>query len=489
MVYNGLDRSVTAALDGSRITLAAGAHGELPVPRAGDVHIGASTEDGQLIESFDQRIEGDFEHYVYNIAAASPLVEWTAVYGGRASRPDRNLGAPRWTTTTADVLFTQPPESIDSSGSGGTRTVLSGVSGQPPYRLLPTMGNYPAADLIRAHARWDSLQSHYIYEWLTLASRGDIGLGIVRARLQESPRSPFLLRLEQDFATPEARPSICQRHTALLAAYANDANLQYVADRCLEPASARAASVMKHYGAAPANPWLALAAGFALADSSDWKGAAGAFDRARKALPEMSEFVAIDVARIRRLFDGERTGLVDVAGDSLQLRNFLQLETGKGVDGPYLAYAALVRGDFAAALTHAAGSEDVQRDISLLVAASDGGESRLRAEVLARPVTDESSRGQPWFLLGLASRERRDTSPYRAAIIERNPDSKEFLSHFEEWSRGSPALFESRLTGLDIAERGYAYAAAVILLADDAPAVFRERAKRLLFAVERPFFK
>ena len=76
------------------------------------------TKSDELIEEFDEELHGANARYVYNVASATPLYEWTAVYTpeGAATRTradapaERQLGTQRWYTTSVDHVFEDPPE-------------------------------------------------------------------------------------------------------------------------------------------------------------------------------------------------------------------------------------------------------------------------------------------------------------------------------------------------------------------------------------------
>jgi hypothetical protein len=273
-----------------------------------------------------------------------------------------------------------------------------------------------------------------------------------------------------------------------LLAAKEDADLRYITDRCIEPESARDAAFLKDYGASPQNPWLALAAGYSFAEQSQWGDAAKALDLARKKLPETAEFVALDLARVKRMSEGEKAKLADIMRDSEQLRDLLKLETGAGISGAFLAYKSLAQGKFAEALQHASGSPELQSEMTLLVAASEGASSELAAKVLNQPVTEDIPAPNAWYLLGLAARSQVNTAPYRALIVKREPDLEELVNQFDGLARVNPAQFETQLLRVPFTQRRFIYAAAVIALGDHAPVKWREYAKRMLFAAERPYF-
>src|SRR5262249_1266443 len=155
---------------------------------------------------------------------------------------------------------------------------------------------------------------------------------------------------------------------------------------------------------------------------------------------------------------------------------------GDGVSGPYLAYRALAQGKLPEAIKLASGSRQIEPDISLLVAASDGASRDLMAKVLDTKLAEDLPAANAWYLFGLAARNGRDTSPFRNVMIKSAPENEQLIKQFEGIVRGKPDRFETYLLGLPISQRGYAYAAAVIILGDGAPPEWRENARRLLFA-------
>jgi hypothetical protein len=95
-----------------------------------------------------------------------------------------------------------------------------------------------------------------------------------------------------------------------------------------------------------------------------------------------------------------------------------------------------------------------------------------------------------WASVGLAARAGRDLSPFepamqRAAAIHAAP-MRRFVDALR--SGQPPAQAETLLDGLPPELRGQAYCIGTIVLGARAPAAWREGAKRLLFAPERPYF-
>jgi Zn-dependent protease with chaperone function len=98
-VYNGLAQTVVVKIDQEFVTLAPNKHSSVSLDGERSYSFTAQTSDGEVIEKFSMQIDTDLSNKVYNIAAAAPLVEWTAIYGSAIAQADRPLGAKRWINT------------------------------------------------------------------------------------------------------------------------------------------------------------------------------------------------------------------------------------------------------------------------------------------------------------------------------------------------------------------------------------------------------
>lgn len=173
-VYNGLGRDVQVVIGKQRLRLAPYTATQADIETPAGMTVEASTTDGRLIERFNPPLTSHANRYVYNVAGASPLVEWTAVYGSATEQPPRFLGAPRWITSYADVLFSKPPESVRIKGSGTTRLVLSGFGDRTPDEALKMLKNSEdRKQVIAAHARWDNENAPNALQWRTMAGEGE----------------------------------------------------------------------------------------------------------------------------------------------------------------------------------------------------------------------------------------------------------------------------------------------------------------------------
>ncbi len=493
-IYDGLALPVVVNVGDHRLSLRARSWAALEVDGRVGYRIMARTREGRVVDSFDVARPGSFASFIYNVGGATPLVEWTAVYGNVSRPPDRPLGAPRWTRSSADVLFEKPPESIRTSDKGGVRLVLSGMADAlPGVQLGVLASDSDSVRVIRAHAQWDATTSAQGLSWLTIGkARLPDYRQIFAKRLAEAPSDVVLLRLEQDDADSAEKVLVCSRHQARSDAARDDADLKYVAARCISDERAMMQAFRDGHGRWPQHGWFAYGAGYGYAAADQWQQAGVALEAAAAALPPVADFVSVDLARIRRLTTPDAGALVaHLAKGSDHLRYLVALESGTGIDsGPLLAYAELARGHLDQAVSLAHANPAVEARVLRLAAASDGASPELVRRALALDPgvgLDDATR---WASIALATRSGRDVTP----LLDSHPARPEYpqrvLSFIRLVRRGANrSAAEQQLNGLPLTARGEAYCAGVIILGDRAPAAWRHAAKQLLFAPERPYFR
>ncbi|HJY78216.1 MAG TPA: hypothetical protein VKE95_16380, partial [Burkholderiales bacterium] len=528
-IYNGLARPVIIELNGEKLGVAAFGSARRELESNRKYRIDARSLDGQPIESFDADVRGRFASYVYSVAGAAALVEWTATYGKVEGRADRNLGAPRWITNSADMMFAEPPRSVQTSrGSAGTtREVLTGLgNSSPQHQLSLVSGEADQKRLIALHARWDQSDSPYIHEWLSIAMQMPEHRGVLGLRLKESPDDVIFLRAEQDSATGAERETVCARHRARAEAAPQSPDLQYLAVRCL-PEKEKSQQFLSGYGKWPDHGWFAYAAGYSYAEAARWREAIKAMDLARAKVPSVVDNLNVDLMRIHRLqmnaaqFKALKSMLlaepvaksfriedlqqareqkdaaaplrpfIELAKKSDALRQLVTLESGEGLAGSdFAAYSELARGNLDKAMRLVQGNTERRVRLLRLAAASDGASRDLVSAALALNSDDGIDESTVWAALALAMREKRETAPYLAQVGKNPRERAEVVVRFlEALQRGQPpAATERLLDGVQPSLRGHGYSGGVVLLGEKAPRAWRDAANRLLFASERPYF-
>lgn len=493
-VYNGLARPVQIVIGEEIKGVAPHSIVDFSLTPDQPYKVVAQTVEGWVIESFDVVPEGKS---VYNVASASPLVEWTAVYGGGSRRPDRMLGAPRWSATSADVLFTDPPDTLRTKGGGTSRDVLTGFGERAPGEQLAMLSSNSAGPaeqerLIAAHARWDDASSAHIVTWLGLASRLKDFPAIVEARLRDRPGEVVTLRAEQDVATGDARQAICNKSIERAAAQPEDANWHYLSCRCIADKARQEQAFLDGRRKWPRNGWLAYATGLIHAGRQRWLEASADLNFAQQHEPAIRDFATLELARIRRLLAGD--GPVDFsdltsASRKQPLDLLLAIERNAGLAyGSLRAYSELEKGRLDEAMKIARVNPAFEARMLRLVAASDGAMPEWINAALALPADRGLDAHTTWAALGLAIRQKSDQAPFVESLKQLEGEDSDALLRFAAALR-NPAQAERALDGLRPEMRGKAYGLAVVVLGTDVPPKWRDRAKQLLFASERPYFK
>lgn len=495
-IYNGLGRAVTVDVGGTSTRLAPFSHAKLTVSDQEHYAIKTTADGGELIEQFEVDIPYGSHQSVYNIGGASMLVEWTATYGSVQAPAERVIGPVRWTTSHANFIFEEPPESISTSSrsEGGTRTVMGAFGHDNPQALYQMIDDQKQIDQIVAlHARWDASDAGHTAEWLQLASRQPGFDETVRARLAMDPGDVLTMRAEQDYSGDDKHAEVCERHRSMAQGQPANMDLQYLAARCLETEQQRDQAYADLYAKAPEHAWLASAVAFNYLDQGRWQQAADQLQLAlSKKPPSMGEHLAVASLRVRRMlsFDGN----VPVAGlrhDSSTLQYLDAIETGQGLEpGNAKAYYHLGRGAPNLAAQELARASEPDQRVLRLAAASEGAEPNVIKSALALPAAEAIDDDTVLVALALALRERRNPEPYIAAFRQSSAPNVQQVLDFISLVRqgGSPQEADRLLEGVDYQLRPRAYAAALVLLGKRAPAEWRKSVTRLLFAFERPYF-
>jgi len=504
-VYNGLAREVEVHIGPHVATLDPGIHTVMEVEPEGRLHVEARTLSGQVIEAFDAERSAK---QVYSVGGASALLVRTVAYGEAAPAADRDLGAQRWFSATADVLFDAPPQSIQmpKGQRGDTRAVLQGLGPWNAKQQVDALeGHAEERDhLVRMHARWDALDSPALAQWLYLDTQAHAADSMLAKRLAESPGDVLLSRLQQDVAADDAaRAKVCAQHGAQAKAHPQDGNWAYLAARCAPEASDKGQAFVAGRQRWPENPWFSFAAAYVDAEQARWPQALAGMQQAVKALPAVSEGTAEDAARVARLLQGPGADLRNLVSYSQALGFYLHIETPGAHDQPGAspatkAYAALAQGQLAqGAADVAADGANAARWLRL-AAASDGAPPELLAKADKLTLSEGMDEATFWATVGLRMRLQRDLQAFeqfvgqgrvRAVGPGQDVQSQQVWRFMSKLQRGGvAAVSEADLQGLQPPQRGFAYSAAVTALGAAAPQAWRDGAKRLLFVTERPHF-
>ena len=126
-----------------------------------------------------------------------------------------------------------------------------------------------------------------------------------------------------------------------------------------------------------------------------------------------------------------------------------------------------------------------------LAAASEGAGAELVARALALPAGAGLDEDTAWASIALAVKTQRDPAPYFEHVKRLPPEQAGAVLRFiNEATRGAGAeAAERHIPPVQPDVRGHFYSVGVVLLGEKAPAAWRDGAKSLLFASERPYFR
>ncbi|HEX2873664.1 MAG TPA: M48 family metallopeptidase [Polyangiaceae bacterium] len=488
-VVNGLGLPVEVEVQGHRLALEPNGHRTLALERSKREHISTRSAAGEDIEAFDEQLEGSL-HYVYNVAGATALVEWTAVYGNTPEVPPRELGAQRWFPSAADVFFEQPPKSLSSKSKGGKKKVLSAFPDDaPPPRLTAHAGESERANLIEMHTLWDLPSSRFLIDWLVEAHEQPNAADLIRRRLQRYPDDMSARRLEQDVASPAEKREICARAQQKAEAEPKNLDALYLSLRCGRDDDANVnEKVLEAHRLHPKHAYLANAAGKELRRRRGYAGAVMAFGTASTAVPLINS-ANVELARLARITGVATPERLDaLAANSTSLAMILALDKGDVDDGPEKAVSQLARGELNEAVA-SARSHPIHKWVLPLAAASDGASQALVDEALG--VLDDAKDGPAlWASIALAERELRPHPALDAAAQKRSDVAPQLLKFADsKFLEADPTAAEAELWKLPADDQPQACVMALVRVSVSAPAPCRELAKAALFASERPYFQ
>lgn len=489
VAYNGLQQTVTVTIDDQIASLPPNGRHVFQLTERASHHVSTRSAAGGLIETFDAPSGGHGGQFAYNVAGAALLLHWRASYGAAAEDSTRHLDNARWERTTAQVVFDEPPQTVSGKGSQ-YRDVVTAVSDRPPHQLLGELT--PAQDLalMQAHARWDAGDAPYILQWLAQLQRvaPETLPAVLDERLQRDRQDVAALRMQQDIAAPAQRGQVCARHTASAQAAPQSSALAYAAIRCSTQGPQRDQAFVQAQQRWPRDPWLQRAAAAVQIEQGQLAQAQTLLEQAVRA-PALSDEVIVTLARLQR-YRGLAPDLPALAQQSAALASIMALESGKGTEGtPYEGYHALAQGELRTAVLKASGNADVHARLLRLAAASKGAGADLLHQVRALPAgagLDVYTAPSAW---ALAAREGWQADAARAITLqEADEDAAGIERFFAAVQAGrSPEQAEAALGRVSLVGRGMAYTMAVVVLGERCPTHWRNAARQVLFASERPY--
>jgi Zn-dependent protease with chaperone function len=473
-VVNGLNRGVIVEIGDHEVNVPPRGHAAVEVDSGEDYAIRTRTTEGKLIESFEAGVDDAFGHYVYDVARATPLLEFDP-----ETNSDRSLGAPRWISTRATRVYDDPASVYVRSTDP---PVIASIARMPPVAILANAGT-DADAIAAAHVRWDPPGTPNLEAWYQAAGERPGLAALLDEKIAAEPDEVLPRRLEQERGP---RAEVCTRHRKRAAEQPQSPAWQYLAMRCIDGEAARNEAVVALAAKWPDDPWILYAHAGALADRGDLDAAERMFERASQRLPDVRQSIAVMRVRVG-LLNGSAIP-DDVVEQEPALAVARDIERGTEDLRPELAtYRHLFRGELAAAAAKAQGT-DAEPTIAVLVACSAGATpEQIERGALA---ADKLSAGIAVYAYALALKTGRDPSPYRNLVTDADRDLHESFAFVDAVAAAKPATDLGTLQPpVDFTTRARAYAAASVLLGDKLPEEWRTFARRALFVFERPYLR
>ncbi len=488
-VYNGLAEPVNVSIGNQNIRLQPHKYRSLKLKPGNHMLVEAKNEDGMLIEAFEPSISSNSGHYVYNVANAAAMINYTVIYDGKTDAVPNMLGSKRWFLSNAKHIFTEPPTNAEQ---GSRRKVLTALSSENPETILSTLEDETDAEnMIRIHAKWDGGDSPHITSWLQEAGRLSDFEEIMLNRLAQRPNEVVAVRSLQEFGGEEMREKYCTKYTQLNQSEPNNADIYYLSARCIEDEESQKKRFMAGHESWPNHPWLAYASAYELSSERKWQEALRAMKVAIDNAPSLSEALLIESERIARLLESQGTNNVErpnQSNDYISSMNSIKSGLSPEIkNGPQYAFHLLQKGSLEEAVNHTNSYPAYANSITSFAACSRGAKKDWIETALN--LNPETELGNAAFqVYGLAVREGRSTEKYFAAfknIDEDLPDqikkltdavlAKDFRTAKEEMNFGN------------VWYRGNLIALACVILGEEAPKEWVSDVNAFLFCVERAY--
>lgn len=467
-VVNGLNRDVVVTIGDHEVSVSPRGHADIDVTPTQTLSVRARTSDGALIEAFEAGPIAQYDDYVYDVAQAAPLVEYTPSSDRRDTWP-----VERWRKMySSRVVDADEHTEVKSNDA----TFLVGP-GKLDSQLMLNWAGADAGIVALAHARWDSTRSSNFETWMYTAQREPGFPALLAKRIAEAPDDVMLRRYEQEVGPHD---EVCAHHRQRAAEQPNSPVWQYLAARCIDDPATLDDAITALAAKWPDDPWIMYAHAGALADREQFAEATQLLGRALKLLPESRSAVAMLAARVLQA-NGKAImpSLIDQVPELATLLD--RNEDGVELKGERAAIHHLYLGNLASALAAARTS----RLLAILVACSDG--ATPEQQTIAAMPADKVPSDVALYAYVLALRTGRNATPYYT--LPEKADERQAFEFVDRVHKAAPSELASITPPVDLRARGIAYAAATVLLGDATPPAWRDFAKRTLFIVERPYLR
>ncbi|MDR2459951.1 MAG: hypothetical protein LBE38_04085 [Deltaproteobacteria bacterium] len=499
-IFNGLGTIVVVSLPQDKsYTLMPFEKFQQRYPRGQEITFETRTQKGVLIESFLTMVPKEKDlTLIYNVAGASPFVEWLVHYGITPNNDlvIKQLGAPRILTTSADFILESPPRSMKIKGDSQSMVSINPMAGLHPEMILEFLSTSESQTrMISVHASWDSPQEIFLPLWLQLLEDfyHEEGMEILEHRFREYPDDVWTLMQLIRYYPLEKRKILCDFISQSLVLGAHSASDYFLALECAKMEDPNKASefveLSKRF---PDYPLITRGLGM-------YYFSLGSIDNAivnlNKAFSDNPQTLLSDMVLLARLnhYAGETAPVIlsEMGPWSPQVRALVEpeaavIETSNigEQNSDYDVWGLLAQGKVLEALEAAGPNPDP--NTLILIAASDGAPPELLDRLANIDPHDLNPQGG-WALFGLLTRNDMDSSLVEDYLMNMARDPDLVLGAILLIHENRMLELLSLIQGRNPQHQGFIALAAVLSHPHRDLTGFRKIAKGFLFIGERPY--
>ncbi len=487
-IYNGLGQSVLVDLNGKEIEIAANAHKKTDFKNSEDYEITTRTLAGETIETFAPSLSNTSSHYIYNVAQAGVLAEFR-VYYGREGGHQNLLGDTRWLTTKADYIFEEAPEQLSSRSGSATKDVLMGFSDITALNIFSMKEEDPReTEFIKSHVLWDPSAATHLVQWLSVASEREDAISLLQQRLKTFPDEVYTLRVLMDAASETERTSLCEEYAKKSVAEPSNANIHYIATRCLADGPEQDNQFLEGARKWPTHGWMNYAASYVYANRNNWEKTHEALHAAYDEGESLKPVIGLHAERVSRLLKAEGKEITNTRNlESSYLENYKLMESGTDEDPYTKVYYLINTGALQEAMDLAAKTPNLKKNITAICAASDGAKQEWINKALQFSPDSLSELGI-LSVTGLRLKMNLDISNFQEKLEEIVGKQDFSITNFiKNIKAGNYNGAKVEMDNSVISTKGQLCVLAYIANGNRIPSDWKLKAQALLFASEKPF--
>lgn len=492
-IYNGFSKEVTVEINGSSIAIAPHDYEDASFSideNALSVKSYFSSNE-RVLDDFQPEIEAELGQYVYNISGAAVLHNYDVYYSATSNIAPKDIfiDNQKWIFTDADYLLVNPPESINTYNRYGstTKEVLQAVSDVNPSLLLNALPYDSSKEsIIKAHLANDEMSAETMI-WIALANQMESASDLLSVRLINFPNELETIKSLMDIKG--FKDEICNTYKDKAEKYPENIDLQYISCRCNDEPEQ---SLCFKEGAKrwTDHDWFNYAAGHVYVCENKFELAHEAFKNVYFTGSGIKESAAIATERLGRylIAKGRQVNRFPYE-DCEYLNMMLSIESNPGGEFQYQAYHNLSIGNLTNARLIAKKEPNIQDDIKILTAASDGALEAWVDNAVYLSI-DNLSDASIVALAGLRLRKGIGIELLRDRLDDvAYSEHAQLIDVIYLIKEGKYEQVDEKMKKSSLEFKAYASVVSYLYDANKTPKHWKTYMKTLLFATEKPYFK